>query len=168
MVSAIFVNRASHKHTQGYHFPIRTTPKNFCFRAMGHFSGLTPVLGRFGLVSDHRYKTLNFGLFSAKLGGTVRTIKKMTQNDNGPGPGRNYGKMAVCVQPKCFFWLKNEFLPKNHPKLLIFILEKATFFFKQLFLVVARTWLESRTEFFFGPKSRFLAKKIHFWSTSRL
>jgi len=30
--------------------------KNVCFRAMGHFSGLTPVFGRFGLVSVHKLR----------------------------------------------------------------------------------------------------------------
>ena len=39
--------------------------------------------------------TLNFGPISTKLGGIVRAIKKMTQKDNGPGPGRNYGEMGV-------------------------------------------------------------------------
>ena len=47
-------------------------------------------------VSGHSHfrgiSTLNFGPFSTKVGGTVRAIKKMTQNDNGPGPGRNYGE----------------------------------------------------------------------------
>ena len=38
---------------------------------------------------------LNFGPFSTKLGGTVWAIKKMTQNDNGPSPDRNYGETAV-------------------------------------------------------------------------
>ena len=36
--------------------------------------------------------TLNFGQFSTKLSGTVRAIKEMTQSDNGPGPGQNYGE----------------------------------------------------------------------------
>ena len=43
---------------------------------------------------DTLYK-YNFGPFSTKLGGTVWAIKKMTQNDYGPGPGRNYGETAV-------------------------------------------------------------------------
>ena len=37
-------------------FPFGPPPKKFRFRAMGHFSGLTPVFGGFGLVSGHRYK----------------------------------------------------------------------------------------------------------------
>ena len=57
----------------------------------------------------------------------------MTKNDNGPGPGRNYGETAVFTfGRKVFFWPKMGFNPKNHPKFLkrlIFIWEKATFFF---------------------------------------
>ena len=49
IVIAIFVNGANNHYTQGYNFPLGTTPqKNFCFRARGHFLGLTPVFGRFG------------------------------------------------------------------------------------------------------------------------
>ena len=34
--------------------------------------------------------------------------KKMTQNDNGPGPGRNYGETAVFyVLLKSVFWPKS-------------------------------------------------------------
>ena len=53
-----------------------------------------------------------------KLVGTVRAIKKMTQNDNGPSPGQNYGKTAAFtfVRKVFFFgwfWLKMHFNPKN-------------------------------------------------------
>ena len=71
-----------------------------------------------------------------KLGGNVRAIKKMTQNDKGPGLGTNYEEMAVFTfGRKVVFGLKMGFNPK-----MIFIWEKATFFFEQLFPVVARTW----------------------------
>ena len=74
------------------------------------------VLGHFPITS---ISTLNFGPFSTKLGGTVRAIKKMTQNDNGPGLGRNYGEMDVFTfGRKMVFWLKLGFNPKNHPKFL--------------------------------------------------
>ena len=43
---------------------------------------------------------------------------------------------------------------------------KATFFFEQLFPVVARTWLESRSGFFLGPKSLFLVQKSDFCHTT--
>ena len=47
------------------------------------------------------------------LGGTVQAIKKMTQNDNGPGPGRNYGETDVFTfGRKVFFGLKMGFKPK--------------------------------------------------------
>ena len=39
----------------------------------------------------------------------------------------------------------------------IIIWAKATFFFEQLFPGVARTWWTSRSEFFLGPKSRFIS-----------
>ena len=53
------------------------------------------------------------------------------------------------------FLAKNAFYPKKHPKFpkrLIFTLEKGTFFFEQLFPVMARPWLESISALFFGPK----------------
>ena len=84
---------------------------------MGHYSGLTHVLGRFGIVSLHKYKYLYFGPISTKLGGTVQAIKKMTQKDNEPGPGRNYGETGVFTfGQKVVFGLKMGLTPKNHPK----------------------------------------------------
>ena len=60
---------------------------------------------------------------------------------------------------KCFFGQKVGFNPKINPK--------ATFFFEQLFPVVARTWLELRSEsFFLGPKSWFLVQKSDFCHTT--
>ena len=90
MVIAIFVNRAYHKYTWGYNFPIGTTPKK---------------------------SSVNFGPFSTKLAGTVRAIKKMTQKDNEPGLGRNYGETGVFTfSQKVVFGLKMGLTPKNHPK----------------------------------------------------
>ena len=61
--------------------------------------------------------TLNFGPFSTKLGGTVWVIKKMTQKDNGPGPGRNHGETGVFTfGRKVVFGLKMGFTPKYPPK----------------------------------------------------
>ena len=81
----------------------------------------------------------------------------MTQKDNGPGPGRNYGETGVFTfGQKVFFCLKMGFNPNNHPeflKRLIFIWDEATFFVEQLFPGVARTWLESRSGFW--PKNGF-------------
>ena len=48
-------------------------------------------------------------------------------------------------------------------KSLMFILEKGTYFFEQLFPVVARTWLELS---FFCQESRFLAQKSDFCHTT--
>ena len=74
------------------------------------------------------------------------------------------------VRPKSGFLPKMHFNPKKHPKFLkrlIFILEKATFFFEQLFSVVARTWLEYKSDrLFLGPKFQFLAKKSDFCHTT--
>ena len=95
----------------------------------------------------------------------------MTQNDIGPGLNRNYGERDVfAFCRKVFFWPRMGFNPKNHPKFLkrlIFIWEKATFSFEHFFLGVARTWCFLRSEsFFWGPKSRFLAKKSDFCNTT--
>ena len=85
----------------------------------------------------------------------------MTRKDNEPCPGWNYREMAAFTfSRKVFFWPKMHFNPKNTQNFLMFILEKGTFFFEQLFPVVARTWLILRSELFFGdPKSWFLAEK---------
>ena len=70
----------------------------------------------------------------------------MTQKDNGPGPGQNYGETGVFTfGQKVGFWPRKWVLPpkKLHPKIDIFPLDylgKGPFFFEQLFPVVARTW----------------------------
>ena len=49
----------------------------------------------------------------------------------------------------------------------LIIWAKATFFFEQLFPVVARTWLEYKSfTLFLGPKFQFLAKKSDFCHTT--
>ena len=92
--------------------------KDFCFWGMGNFPRLTPVFGHFRQCLIAGTSTLNFGLWSTKLGGPVRTIKKMTNNVNGPGHGWNYGETAIfMVCPKVFFFLpKMRFFPKT-PKI---------------------------------------------------
>ena len=132
-----------------------------------------------GLYQVTKISTPNFGPSSTKLGGTVQAIKKMTHNDNGPCPGRNYRKTAVFTfGQKVFFGPKMHFIPNKHPKFLkelIFILQKGTFSFAQLFPVVARTWLELRSLCFLGPKIsvfslkiRFLPYDPNFWSMACL
>ena len=59
------------------------------------FWGSPQCLAISGLCHFRSISTLNFGLSSTKLGGNVRAMKKMAHNDNGPGPGRNYGEKAV-------------------------------------------------------------------------
>ena len=81
------------------------------------FWGSPLFLAVLGLCHDRGIGTLNFGPISTKLGGTVRAIKKMTQKDNGPGPGRNYGETGVFTfGRKVVFGLKMGLTPKNHPK----------------------------------------------------
>ena len=53
----------------------------------------------------------------SQLGGTVWADNKMTQKDNGPGPGRNYVEMGVFTfGRKVVFGLKMGLTPKNRPK----------------------------------------------------
>ena len=85
---AIFVDGTNDHYTRGSNFPIGTTPKKFSFSELGViFWGSPLFLAIFGHSHFRGATTLNFGPISTKLGGIVRTIKKMTQKDNGPGPG---------------------------------------------------------------------------------
>ena len=81
------------------------------------FQGSSRIWAIFGEWRNRRATTLNFGPISTKLGGIVRVIEKMTQKDNGPGPGRNYGETGVFTfGRKVVFGLKMGLTPKNHPK----------------------------------------------------
>ena len=86
---------------------------------------------------------------------------------SGPELRRN---RRFYVQPKSGFWPKNGSYPKKSIKMTfspLIIWAKATFFFEQLFPVVARTWLgEKSVCLFLGPKFRFLAKKSDFCHTT--
>ena len=115
---SISVNRGYHKYTGGYHFPIWNTHKKNSISELGViFRGSPLFLALLGHSHVRGISTLNFGPISTKLGGTVRAIKKMTQKDNGPGPGRNYGETGVFTfGRKVVFGLKMGFTPKNHPK----------------------------------------------------
>ena len=85
-----------HKYAWGRNSPTRTTPQKISVFELGVIFWDSPLfLAVLGLCHDRGISTLNFGPFSTKLGGTVRAIKKMTQNDNGPGLGRNYGETDV-------------------------------------------------------------------------
>ena len=103
---------------------------------------------------------------------------------SGQGVGLHCGPYGVLRgsggghgQPKSVFLIKNANYPKKQPKFLkrlIFILEMGTFFFEQLFPVVARTRLELRSELFlvqnlgFWPKIPIFAIRPQIRSTARL
>ena len=92
MLIAIFVNRAYHQYAWGYNFSIWTTPKKISVSELGViFRGSPLFLALLGHSHFRGISTLNFGPLSTKIGGTVQAVMKMTQNDNGPGLGRNYG-----------------------------------------------------------------------------
>ena len=79
----------------------------------------------------------------------------MTQNENRPSPGRNYGETAVFTFGLSVFLAKNAFYTKKTPKVsqeTDIYLGKGTFFLQQLFLVVAGTGSELRSRGFFRPK----------------
>ena len=139
--------------------------RKFLFRAMGHFMGLTIVFGRFGLVSLCYSK---YPYFWTVVNETWRNRPGHQKNDTQweqTRAGIMEKRPFFTFGQKVFFLAKNAFFPKKHPKFLkrlIFILEKGTFFFEQLFLVLARTRLESRCGFILGPKSGFLAWKSDF------
>ena len=92
-----------------------------------------PKVALFGSGRVFIASTPNFGPSLTKLVGTIRFTKKMTHNDNGPGPGRFYGETAVFTFcRKAENGPKIRFFPKKSPKFakrLIFIWEKGTFFF---------------------------------------
>ena len=93
-------------------------PKQISVSKLGVIFRGSPL---FLAVSGHSHvrgaTTLSFGPISTKLGGIVRAIKKMTQKDNGPGPGRDYGETGVFTfGRKVVFGLKMGLTPKNHPK----------------------------------------------------
>ena len=117
-IIVIFINRAYHQFVCGYNLPMRTTPKKISVSELWViFWGSPLFLAVFGHSHVRGATTLNFGPISTKLGGIVRAIKKMTQKDNGPGPGRNYGETGVFTfGRKVVFGLKMGLTPKNHPK----------------------------------------------------
>merc|ERR1711873_361505 len=86
---------------------------------------------------------------------------------SGPELRRN-GRFYV--RPKSGFWPKNGSYPKKSPKMTfppLIIWAKGPFFFEQLFLVVARTWVGYKSDsLFLGPKFRFLAQNSDFCHTT--
>ena len=114
----MFVDGTNDHYTRGDNFPIGTTPKKFSVSELGViFWGSPLFLAFFGHRHVRGATTLNFSPISTKLGGTVLAIKKITQKDNGPGPGRNYGETGgFTFGRKVVFGLKMGPTPKNHPK----------------------------------------------------
>ena len=121
IVIAIFVNGANDHYTWGYNFPFGTTPKKISVSELGViFWGSPLFLAVFGHSHFRGATTLNFGPISTKLGGTIRAIKKMTQKDNGPCPGWNYGETGVFTfGRKVVFGPKIQFFGGERVKLLI-------------------------------------------------
>ena len=133
------------------------------------FWGSPLFLAVFGHSHVRRATTLSFGPISTKLGGIIRAIKKNDpegqRTRSGPESRRN-GRFYV--RPKSGFWPKNGSYPKKSPKMTfppLIIWAKGPFFFEQLFPVVARTWLELKSEclFFWSQNFGFLVPKIRFF-----
>ena len=103
-----FVNRVYHQYTRVNNFPIGADPKKIPFPSYGSFPGAHPGFWPFWASPKSLVCTLFFGPWPTKLGKTVRATKKMTHNDNRPGPSWNCGEMAVFTL--CFLGQKSVFL----------------------------------------------------------
>ena len=152
MVIAIFVNRAYyHAVCLGLQLSHSDHQKNCIFKLWVFFWGSPYFL----LLSLRNKKYPFFLTFSTKLGGTLRAIKKMTQNYNGPGPGRYYRETAVFTfSRKLFFLAKNALYPKKTPKISYetdFYLGKGNFFLHGQNMLRIKKWV------LLGPKSCFFA-----------
>ena len=132
-VIAIFVDGTNDHYTWGYNFPIEPPQKKFRFWARGHFFLAHPCFWPFlAIPTLEVYLPLILVQFQRNLGQPSGPSKKW--------PRRTTDPVRAGIR-KVFFWPKMGFNPKNHPKFLkrlIFIWEKATFFFEQLF----RSWPE--------------------------
>ena len=69
--------------------------------------------GRFSIIPARIGSVVHLGFFLQAdteisdlqlLGGNARAIKKITQNDNGLGPGQNYGETAVFTFGRKVVW----------------------------------------------------------------
>ena len=163
---AIFVNRAYHQYIRGYNFPIQIIPQKYSVSEVWVI--FWPI--RSSTKSLLYVSTLNFGPWSTKLGGTVRAIKNITHNDNGPS--RNYGETAdIMFGRKAFFGQKIVFFffqktPKFCEKTDIY-LGKGYFFIcttlpgRSKNIVIVKKWM-----LFLGPKTRISAQKSVFCHTT--
>ena len=143
---AIFVDGTNDHYTRGLKlFPSEPPPKKISVSELGViFWGSPLFLAVFGHSHVRRATTLSFGPISTKTRGeSSGPSKKMTQKANGPGPGRNYEETGVFTSAeKVVFGLKMclpQKITQNDISPLNSLGQKATFFFEQLFSVVART-----------------------------
>jgi len=174
LVIAIFVDGANDHYTWGYNFPIGTTPKKNSDSELGVIFWGSPVFGCFWpfLASDTTEVQLPLILvrFQRNLGEPTGPTKKWPRRTTDPVRPELRRNGRFYVRPKSGFWPKNGSYPKKSPKMTfspLIIWAKATFFFEQLFSVVARTWLGLKSDrLFLGPKFQFLAKKSDFCHTT--
>merc|ERR1719342_294890 len=99
-------------------FPSEPPPKKFSVSELGSFFGAHPCFWPFlAIPTLEGQLPLILVRFQRNSGESSGPSKKMTQKDNGPGPGRNYGETGVFTfGRKVVFGLKMGLTPKNHPK----------------------------------------------------
>ena len=122
--------------------------KNSIFRAMGHFSGLTPLFGRFGPFPLRCNKYPYFWTAVNETCWNRPGHRNMTHNDNGPDLGRNHGETAVFTfGRKVFFWPKICFPPQKTQNFQEdWYFGKGYFFVCTIFPGRVRKWLELRSK----------------------
>merc|ERR1711978_400490 len=134
---------------------IGITPKKFSVSELGVIFWGSPLI------------LVRFQRNSGESSGPSKNDPEGQRTRSGPELRRN-GRFYV--RPKSGFWPKNGSYPKKSPKMTsspLIIWAKGTFFFEQLFSVVARTWLGTKSEsLFLDPKFQFLAKKSNFCHTT--
>merc|ERR1711952_66415 len=97
-------------------FPLEPPQKNSVSKLGAIFWSSPLFLAIFGHSHVRGVPTLNFGLISTKLRGTVRAIKKNEGQRTRSGPElRRNGRFYIW--PKSGFWPKNGFYPKKSPKI---------------------------------------------------
>ena len=90
----------------------------------------------------------------------------MTQNDNGPCPGRNYGEMGVFTfGRKVVFGLKMGLTPINHPKWYFgwwLFGQRQLFSLNNFFWSWPKYGVQQEVNIFFGPEILFFGQIIQF------
>ena len=135
-------------------------PRNFCHPAFWYvFHPYESVLGFFPNESVLGFFNQMTWIFFTKWSETLISAWDRSSNIFHPYVKDKITQQGNQLPPKMHF------TQKKHPKFLkrlIFIWEKLTFFFEQLFPFVARTWLESRSVTFFW------AQNLGFWSGNQI